>query len=269
MSELRWALLSIGLLILAGIYFYHQWKARSEVSQLFSDDSGSDKDVLLDDEMIEEDITALNIGSEQHANTVGSTNHVNTHTSTTEIDPLEDPLATMGGTNSGVDATEKEAPRLEPDLFSNQPGKTASSDVSRSPSMVERLTMVVMHIVAEKDNPFEGKAVIKALQAHKLRFGEHEIFHRLLEEEGKKLTIYSVANMVKPGTLAPDTLKESSVPGLTLILNLPAPIESLKAYDDMLHAAQHMSSTLDGSLLDEEFMTLSREKIALDRAKLF
>ena len=261
MSELRWALLLIGLLILLGIYLYHQWKARTEVNHIFSRDAGDKKDVLFDSEMIEEDVQKL--GKEnitQQASAIGSTNHSSVYTTTAEIAPYQD---------------QKE--RSEPDLFSDADPvdtrvKSQSLNTDNPEEVIrsnDRLTMVVMHIIAEKDAPFDGQAVIKALQAHKLRFGEQQIFHRILEEDGKKLTIYSVANMVKPGTLSPEDLKDTSVPGLTLILNLPAPIESLKAYDDMLHAAQHMSSTLGGSLLDEGFMTLSREKIALDRAKLF
>ncbi len=266
MSELRWALLILGLLILAGIYFYHQWRAHTEVKNIFRSDGSAEKDILLDEEEVSED--GLSYDKEhttEDSSTAGAV--LPLHISTTEIEPL-------------VDAGESRETRTEPDLFSAVAQKNDLEIETEPPvdsvpqqpelsGLPERLGMVVMHIVAEKDEPFAGEAVVKALQAHKLRFGEQQIFHRILEENGKKLTVYSVASMVKPGTLNPEELKNMELPGLTLILNLPAPVESLKAYDDMLHAAQHMASTLGGTLMDEEFMTLSREKIALDRARLF
>lgn len=274
MSELRWALLIIGLLILAGIYFYHQWRAHIEVKNIFQNNEPEDKDVLLDEEAIVEDVVNLNEESaSDESRAAGAI--LPSYSSTTEIDPLIE-----SDIHSGIHSDNDSEMRTEPDLFSTPDAKSDLDIESEQPTepvpqqavlsgLPEKLSMVVMHIVAEKDEPFAGEAIIKALQAHKLRFGEHRVFHRILDENSKKLTVYSVTSMVKPGTLDPEELKDMKLPGMTLILNLPAPVESLKAYDDMLHAAQHMASTLGGTLMDEDFMTLSREKIALDRAKLF
>ena len=255
-NKLRLALLIIGLLILAGIYIYSRWRSQKQVNDIFAPSHRDQPDVLLD----------------------GGEKRIAIEPTFTEPERQE-PELTIDEPEIEISIDEEQEPAIvEPDKHQASlplEEEVREELVATAPEpepktqLPKRLKLVVMHLVAKQGKKFEGAAVLKALQAHKLRFGEMQIFHRITNIDDKDQSVCSVANMVKPGTLIPDELADEKLPGVSFFLRLPAPIDSLKAYDDMLHCVQHMATTLDGDIKDEEFMTLSREKIALQRAQLF
>lgn len=247
-NGLRLALLIIGVIILAGIYFYSRWRSQKQVNDIFAASPQNHPDILLEGQGVKQ--------------------------------PIEPTLPEIGQIDSEVNSEEKNRAdtkeneilvEVKEPVTKQEPLLT--EEVEKPKDSIEaipkRLKLVVMHLMAKQGKKFKGAAVLKALQAHKLRFGEMEIFHRITKVNDKDMSVFSVANMVKPGTLIPDEMGKSQLPGISFFLKLPAPIDSLKAYDDMLHCVQHMATTLDADIKDEEFMTLSREKIALQRAQLF
>ena len=251
-NGLRVALLIIGVIILAGIYFYSRWRSQKQVNDIFAASSQDRPDILLGGQDIKQPVepTLPELGQLE-----------------SEVDTDEEHQADTEENEILVEAKEpiiKQEPLLTEKL-ETKPEKPPET-IATPP---KRLKLVVMHLVAKQGKKLKGEAVLKALQAHKLRFGEMEIFHRITKIDDKDMSIFSVANMVKPGTLIPDKMDKVQLPGISFFLKLPAPIDSLKAYDDMLHCVQHMATTLDADIKDEEFMTLSREKIALQRAQLF
>jgi cell division protein ZipA len=248
-GSLRIVLLIIGLFILAAIYFYSRWRSQKQVNDIFRGTQQGHPDVLLGD-------------------------HDFASQSRKQIDPIlpDIGLPSTAGTPKTTDTsgTTTKSPTGKPQETAAKSAAPVEKPATPTSTIGnKRLKLIVMHLVPKSGKQFHGAAVLKALQAHKLRFGEMNIFHRLTPVDDKDMAIFSVANMVKPGTLIPEQLDNARLPGISFFLKLPAPIDSLKAYDDMLHCAQHMASTLEGDIKDEEFMTLSREKIALQRAQLF
>jgi|GEM_PF-2322526 len=263
-SGLRMALLIIGLMIWAGIYFYSRWRSQKRVDDIFATSHGEHSDVLLEGNDASQLVEPVLQDTGKPENKVRIEPELKAGTETVQ-DESQTPVITA-------------EPALEPvaePVSEQEPIKTDSSETpaDAEPNLHEaipkRLKLVVMHLMAKQGKKLAGAAVLKALQAHKLRFGDMDIFHRIAEVDDKDMSIFSIANMVKPGTLIPDEMDKAEIPGVSFILRLPAPIDSLKAYDDMLHCVQHMATTLDADIKDEEFMTLSREKIALQRAQLF
>lgn len=247
-NGLRLALLIIGIIILAGIYFYSRWRSQKQVNDIFAASPQNHSDILLEGQggKLPIEPTLPEIGEFDNNVNTDEEHQVDTEENEILVE-IKEPVI-------------KQEPVLAEEV--QEPKET----IATTP---KRLKLVVMHLVAKQGKKFKGAAVLKAIQAHKLRFGEMEIFHRITEVDDKDMSIFSVANMVKPGTLIPDEMGKNQLPGISFFLKLPAPIDSLKAYDDMLHCVQHMAATLDGDIKDEEFMTLSREKIALQRAQLF
>ena len=140
--------------------------------------------------------------------------------------------------------------RPEPDL----PADKQSTD---SPQSVEagNEKVIVMHVTAKSGNRFRGPAIVDALAAESLEFGDFNIFHR--RSGGRSL--YSVASMVEPGQFDMDSLESFTTPGLSMFLVLPGPDSPVATFTEMLSTARRLATTLGGEVLDESGSTLSRQ----------
>lgn len=121
---------------------------------------------------------------------------------------------------------------------------------------------LVLFIAADIDAGFAGEEVLKALDSAGLRFGEMGIYHRMITVDQHEVSLFSVANGVKPWTLVPDELIGQSTPGLSIILNLPSPIDNKAAIHDFLRTAERMTADLGGVLKDQEQQPLTPENRA-------
>jgi cell division protein ZipA len=80
--------------------------------------------------------------------------------------------------------------------------------------------------------------------------------------------VFSVANIMKPGSFDMVEIQSLQTPAIAFFLTLPAPVSALEAWDMMLPTAQRMAELLDGVVLDEERNALGRQRIAHIRDEL-
>ncbi|HID89394.1 MAG TPA: hypothetical protein EYP52_06765, partial [Anaerolineae bacterium] len=73
---------------------------------------------------------------------------------------------------------------------------------------------------------------LKSFHVHKLRFGEHQIFHRETSNADGRRTVFSISNMLKPGTLIPEETEVADVHGLGVFMQIPCPIKPVDAFND-------------------------------------
>lgn len=119
--------------------------------------------------------------------------------------------------------------------------------------------IVVLHVVGRDNAYLSGNQIHTALQHCNLHFGPREIFHRVTDVNGKAQSVFSVANMLKPGTLRPEDAGSLSTRGLVMFLVLPAPVDANKAFHDMLNTAQGLAGELNGVVLDDKRLPLTRQ----------
>ncbi|MER3546544.1 MAG: cell division protein ZipA [Rhodanobacteraceae bacterium] len=131
---------------------------------------------------------------------------------------------------------------------------------------VERI--VTLYVVARGNAKFSGSDIAVAAEKAGLEFGDMQIFHRLLDGKPEAGPIFSMANMIKPGTFDMSRIDELSTPGLSFFMTLPGPLSALDAWDAMLPTAQRMAELLGGNVLDEERNALGRQRIAVLRDEL-
>lgn len=131
---------------------------------------------------------------------------------------------------------------------------------------VERI--VTLYVIARGNAHFSGSDVAVAAEKAGLQFGDMQIFHRPLDGKPEAGPIFSMANMVKPGTFDMSRIDELQTPGLSFFMTLPGPLSALDAWDAMLPAAQRMAELLGGNVLDEERNALGRQRIAVLRDEL-
>ncbi len=131
---------------------------------------------------------------------------------------------------------------------------------------VERI--VTLYVTARGNARFSGSDIAVAAEKAGLQFGDMQIFHRPLDGKPDAGPIFSMANMVKPGTFDMSRIDELQTPGLSFFMTLPGPLSALDAWDAMLPAAQRMAELLGGNVLDEERNALGRQRIAVLRDEL-
>jgi cell division protein ZipA len=156
-------------------------------------------------------------------------------------------------------------PRESGRRSAQRPQNTANSKVPSVPDLI-----LVLHVTAGEEAPFRGPELVEALQACGLRFGEMRVFHYLAEGTGVGAApVFSVANMLEPGTLDPKQMGEDFVThGVTLFMRLPGPMEGLQAFDVMLEKAVRIAGRLEGELWDEQRSVLTRQTIEHYRERI-
>lgn len=121
--------------------------------------------------------------------------------------------------------------------------------------------LIILHVVAKSPAVFEGARLMVVLNEIEVEYGEADIFHRYTERFNDKKTLFSVANMVKPGSFKLNKITEFTTPGVSFFMRLPGPVESLKAFNIMLECAQTLAREMDGEVQDQVHKPLSRQAI--------
>ena len=132
------------------------------------------------------------------------------------------------------------------------PGSSAKSAPVREQG--EQL-ILALHVMPRMAPAFAGTAVHKAVETCGLKHGRYEVFHRM---EGSQ-SVFSVANMVEPGSIDLAELDKMELLGLTLFMVLPGPRGGVASYADMLATSRQLAQALDGEVLDQERSTLTRQ----------
>jgi cell division protein ZipA len=128
--------------------------------------------------------------------------------------------------------------------------------------------IVTLFVAARAGHVFHGDDIAVAAEKVGLDFGSMNIFHRLVDGKPEAGPVFSVANMVKPGSFDMAAIDEIETPGLSFFMTLPGPVPALDGWDMMLPAAQRMAELLDGLVLDEDRNSLSRPRIQQLRDEL-
>lgn len=195
------------------------------------------------------------------------------------LDDLDDEL----GLRSAARTTTSEA--FEPDrqdLESEQPKNveqeleaplsdhSASSNDEPAESAVTTLPdeVLIINVMARRGQRFDGAALSQALIDQDLRFGEMDIFHRHEEPDGRGRIVFSVANIVMPGTFDLATMEQFDTPGISMFLSLPIRGDSLEAFDSMVAVAQALAALLDGELKDQDRSVMTRQTIEHERQRV-
>ena len=149
-----------------------------------------------------------------------------------------------------TDALSDASPRIDTD-------EDDEGEVETEPPTTQKIGTV--RLVAREKKFFAGDELVLCMRGIGLRHGKFGIFHRYDgNDEGK--TIFSAASLIEPGSFDLQNIKGQEIPGISLFLVLPGPIDCVEAFDMMLAAARAMTQSLNGELLDESGSTLSIQR---------
>ena len=152
--------------------------------------------------------------------------------------------------------------RVEPTLQHDQiTAELESGEVSVAENAAENAPqkIVTLRIVAREKKAFNGEDLILSLRGIGLRHGKFGIFHRY-DGNDETRTIFSAASLVEPGSFDLANIKDQQIPGISLFLVLPGPVDGVESFDMMMMAARAITQSLNGELLDESGSTLSIQR---------
>lgn len=129
-----------------------------------------------------------------------------------------------------------------------------SESVGQAPQKI-----VTLRVVAKNSGAFPGDELILSLRGIGMRSGKFGIYHRY-DGNDESRTIFSAASLVEPGSFDLANIKEQEIPGISIFLVLPGPIDGAEAFDLMMQAARALTQSMDAELLDESGSTLSIQR---------
>ena len=112
--------------------------------------------------------------------------------------------------------------------------------------------IIAFYVRPRQGREFAGPAIVRAMNDVGLRFGEMNIFHHFgAGELPTDLPLFSVANMVEPGYFDLQKIDNFTTPGLAMILRLPGPLDGPVAFELFLNTGQRLAKALSGGLYGE------------------
>jgi cell division protein ZipA len=134
-----------------------------------------------------------------------------------------------------------------------------AASAPRKPNTSEKQKIVAVRVCAPAEMRWTGIALLAAFEAQGLAYGRYQVFHRR-HADGRSL--FSVASLVEPGTFDVAQMPAQEFKGVTLFAVLPGPVDSLLTCDEMLAAARGLAAELPGTLQDAKGVALSPQRMA-------
>ena len=223
MDGLRLALLVIGILIVAAVY----WTARRRnAAEIRNSDLSERIEPGFDD---------------------------------LEADPVSEPLPL--DTPDAPPAPAVEPAEAAPELSAapKPAGDAAKGEGQAAQKEAVPQKVISMRIVGKDGKDFAAEDVVLTLRGVGLQHGKFGIFHRMPDDESED-AVFSVANLTEPGTFDLSDLAGKRFAGLSFFMLRPGPGRGVDAFDKMVEVARAVAITLQGELLDGDGSTLSIQR---------
>ncbi|MFG0606018.1 cell division protein ZipA [Vibrio mimicus] len=256
MQELRFVLIIVGALAIAALLFHGLWTSKKEGKSKFGDKPLRKIDVESDEPpsrafAAEDDFEIIR--KERKEPDFGLPNQ------------QHDPLIADFTAQNDSDEQEEEYEQPMQQAKSVQPEMPRAQSVIQKPivepvmdaapiveeTKEEQLDVIVLNVHCSGSLPFIGTKLFDSMQQNGLLFGEMDIFHRHADLSGTGKVLFSVANMMQPGTLMHDDPADFSTKGISFFMTLPCFGDPEQNFKLMLKTAQQIADDLGGHVLDD------------------
>ncbi|GAA5189696.1 cell division protein ZipA [Ferrimonas gelatinilytica] len=168
------------------------------------------------------------------------------------LDSTASPEKAAVAPNAGIpkDAGEAVAEQLR-SVEEEKPQAVAPAEPEEATLPQEPVDVLVLHVVGRK-GPILGEELLPNLTTMGYKFGEMAIFHRHQHSAGTGPVLFSLANMMQPGTFDPDNMEQFTTEGVALFMTLPSHTDARINFSMMLGSARGLAALHDAELLDDQ-----------------
>lgn len=227
MESLRWILLAAGLIFVLIIYILGRSRRRRQHSVVdeLEDDLPAFTAQTLDD--LDEGvgkvrvITGAGYGDKSSA----------------ELDPIDADIAAASTAEAGDELSQNE---------------TVADEAAKEPDKLSDI--VVLYILPKADQLLIGSQINSSAQAMGLSFGDMNIFH--YKRDGRN--VFSLANMLEPGSFDPATIHELKTTGLTVFMQIKG-ADPLDDLTEMLQRSYQLAGLLNARLCNHRRQPLTEQ----------
>ena len=141
------------------------------------------------------------------------------------------------------------------------PVRAQQSAPEPPPAAPQPQEVIIINVMARPGQILHGGDLLRVLQGQGMRLGDMSIFHRHVDSNGTGPVMFSMANMVKPGTFDLAAMDEFSTPGVSFFLQMPNKLGNMACFDRMLAAASAVRDAFDAELKDEHRSVFTRQTV--------
>tara|TARA_Y100001956_G_C4124666_1_gene189407 strand:- start:1223 stop:2107 length:885 start_codon:yes stop_codon:yes gene_type:complete len=285
MQELRFVLIIVGALAIAALLFHGLWTSKKEGSTKFGNKPMRKLDV--DNEEESESIPDRGFAPEDDFEIIRKERKEPEFAPEPVMaDPLIDSYqdeAEAKLQSKIIDEPELEVPSISTQAFDEidariEPSVPPETELDVQPIAVKEeeaeaqpepeMEVIVLNVHCAGEEPFVGTKLFDSMQQNGLLYGEMDIFHRHSDLSGTGKVLFSVANMMQPGTLKHDDPAEFSTKGISFFMTLPCYGEPDQNFKLMLKTAQQIADDLGANVLDDARNLMTPNRIDAYKAQI-
>ncbi|MCZ4295828.1 cell division protein ZipA [Vibrio sinaloensis] len=283
MQELRFVLIIVGALAIAALLFHGLWTSKKEGKTKFGskplgklDVENEESDVVPERAFAPEDDFEIIKKERKEPGFVAQEEVI--------ADPLIDSYQDLEQAEPVQPAKREDELELDVPSISTQvldeiepiadtsiemAAESEASEVKGADSVEEApLEVIVLNVHCSGDEPFIGTKLFESMQQNGLIYGEMDIFHRHADLSGTGKVLFSVANMMQPGTLQHDDPAEFSTKGISFFMTLPCYGDPDPNFKLMLKTAQQIADDLGANVLDDARNLMTPNRIDAYKAQI-
>ena len=117
--------------------------------------------------------------------------------------------------------------------------------------------VLIIHLTPFEGAVIDGQSLLDAATQNDMRFGEMQIFNKYSDIDGSGEVQFSMANLVNPGTFDLGTIRQITVPGVTIFMIPEDQQDPLKSFDEMMRVVSNLSQALDLNVMDDTRSTMT------------
>jgi cell division protein ZipA len=252
MDYLRWILLLLGCLVLLLVYLISRSLRAAK----------NDASVVYDDSPVFDDLDE--IPQPQNSPVAISDSDARSHVLSNISHELETINALLGSKETKSEDLAEPAESLISTLEFDEPslpeeevmGDLFADLEDEGPKVADNTQpekIITLHICARNNEQIPGAKLKRIFNERNYEFGEMDIFHSRFDG----VTVFSIVNMLEPGSFDHASMDEFFTPGISLFLRLPGPLAADVAFDVLLNEAREIATQLDAVILDASRSTLT------------